>query len=109
MVTNGTDVPVERIDPIASFYASVTRRLADGSRFFPEQCLSREEALRSYTQNNAYAGFEEQLKGSISVGKLADIVVLSQDILNAPEDALLDTRVESTILGGKVVYQRQSD
>src|SRR5690606_33007650 len=74
VVTNGTDTPVEDVDPIASFYASVTRRTADGSVFYGEQRMTREEALRSYTLNNAYAAFEEDVKGSITPGKLADIV-----------------------------------
>ena len=105
MVTNGTDAPVEDVDPIASFWASVTRRLPDGGTFDPDQRLSREQALRSYTLNNAYAAFEEELKGSITPGKLADIVVLSHDILEVPESEIRDARVVLTILGGDVVYQ----
>ncbi len=85
VVTNGTDVPVEEIDPIASFYASVSRRMKDGNVFFPDQRMTREEALRSYTINNAYAAFEEDIKGSLTPGKLADIVVLSRDIMTIPE------------------------
>ncbi|HUH13021.1 MAG TPA: amidohydrolase, partial [Longimicrobiales bacterium] len=77
VVTNGTDVPVEDIDPIASFYASVSRRVQDGSLFYPEQRMTRDEALRSYTLANAFAAFEEADLGSITPGKLADIVVLS--------------------------------
>jgi predicted amidohydrolase YtcJ len=104
-VTNGTDVPVEPISPIDSFHASVTRRLADGSAFVPEQRMTREEALRSYTLSNAYAAFEEDLKGSIVPGKLADIVVLSRDIMTVPEDEILDARVDYTIVGGRVTYE----
>lgn len=104
-VTNGTDVPVEDIDPIASFYASVTRTTANGEAFCPEQRMTREEALRSYTINNAYAAFEEELKGSITPGKLADIVVLSKDIMTVPEDEIPAARVVYTVLGGKVVYR----
>jgi hypothetical protein len=107
IIGNGTDVPVESIDPIASFHASVTRRMSDGQQFFPEQNMTREEALRSYTLANAYAAFEEQLKGSIAAGKLADIVVLSKDILTIPDEEIRTTQVDMTILGGKVVYQRQ--
>ncbi len=106
MINNGTDVPVESIDPIASYYASVSRVTSDGSVFFGEQRMTREEALRSYTLNNAYAAFEEDLKGSITVGKLADLVVLSQDILTVEEAAIPDTQIEMTILGGNVVYER---
>jgi predicted amidohydrolase YtcJ len=105
VVTNGTDVPVERIDPIASFFAGVSRRLRDGSVFFEEQRMSREETLHSYTMANAIAAFEEDVKGSITPGKLADIVVLSRDIMTIPEDQILDTHVVYTILGGRVVYR----
>lgn len=105
VVTNGTDVPVERINPMASFFASVTRQLPDGSSFFPEQRKTREEALYSYTMAGAYAAFEEDVKGSITPGKLADIVVLSRDIMTIPEEEILDTDVVYTILGGRVVYR----
>ena len=103
-VINGTDTPVERINPLASFYASVTRQLADGSRFYPEQSMSREEALRSYTLDAAFASFEETEKGSLSVGKLADIVVLSRDILRVQPAAILETEVLYTIVGGRILY-----
>lgn len=105
VVTNGTDAPVERISPIASFHASVTRRLADGSTFFPAQAMTREEALRSYTINAAYSAKEEAIKGSLLPGKLADITVLSQDIMTVPDDRLGDTRVELTIVGGQAKYR----
>lgn len=106
VVANGSDVPVEDIDPIASYYSSVTRIMADGSAFYPEQSMTREEALRSYTINNAYAAFEEHLKGSLEPGKLADIVVLSQDILAVPADQIRATRVDLTIVGGEIRYRR---
>lgn len=106
VVTNGTDAPVEDINPILSYYATVTRRTADGTAFFPEQALSREEALKSYTLNNAYAAFEENLKGSLAPGKLADMVVLSHDILTIPAEEIPKTTVLYTILGGKIVYQK---
>ncbi|MGB8960194.1 MAG: amidohydrolase [Candidatus Aminicenantales bacterium] len=102
----GTDVPVELIDPMANFYAAVTRRLKDGTTFFPDQKMSREEALRAYTVNGAFAGFEESLKGSLTPGKLADITVLSRDILTCPEDDIPGTEVLYTIVGGKVLYRR---
>lgn len=105
IVTNGTDVPVEDANPIASFYATVARRLPDGSEFYPEQKMTREEALRAYTVSNAYAGFEENLKGKIKPGMLADITVLSRDIMNVAEDSIPGTTAVYTILGGKVVYQ----
>jgi predicted amidohydrolase YtcJ len=106
VVTNGTDPPVEDIDPIASFECSVTRRLPGGSIFLPEQRMSREEALRSYTLNNAIAAFEEGVKGSLAVGKLADVTVLSTDILTVPDDAIRSAKVAYTIVGGKVSYLR---
>lgn len=105
LVTNGTDVPVEDIDPIASFYASVTRKMADGTPFYPEQAMTRLEALKSYTINNAYAAFEESSKGSITPGKLADLVVLSKDIMTVPDEEIRDATVVYTILGGEVVYE----
>jgi predicted amidohydrolase YtcJ len=74
--------------------------------FFPNQRMSREQALRSYTWNNAYAAFEEKVKGSLEPGKLADITVLSRDILTVPEDEILATDVVYTIVGGQVAYQR---
>src|SRR3712207_6209504 len=86
LVTNGTDVPVEPIDPIASFYAAVSKVTRDGTRFVPEQRMTREEALRSSTMANAYAAFEENLKGSISPGKLADLVVLPKDVMRRSEE-----------------------
>ena len=107
LLGNGTDVPVEPIDPIASFYASVTRRMADGRDFHPQQAMTRMQALRSYTTNNAYAAFEEEFKGSLAPGKLADLVVLSQDLLSVADEEILDTRVDYTVLGGRVVYQRR--
>jgi predicted amidohydrolase YtcJ len=108
IVTNGTDTPVEDLNPIWNFYATITRRLPDGSTFFPEQRLTREEALISYTVNNAYAAFEEKTKGSLTPGKLADIVVLSKDILHIPESEISSTEVLYTLIGGKIVYKHPS-
>ena len=107
VVGNGTDAPVEDVSPLACFYASVSRKLKDGSVFYPEQRMSREEALRSYTWSNAYAAFEEKLKGSLEPGKLADITVLSRDIMTIPEDQIVATDVVYTIVGGKVAYERR--
>jgi predicted amidohydrolase YtcJ len=107
VVTNGTDTPVEDADPIASFYASVTRIMSDGTAFFPEQTMTREEALKSYTLQNAYAAFEEDVKGSLSPGKYADIVVLSKDILTVPADEIPQTKVVYTIVGGKILYRAE--
>lgn len=107
IVTNGTDAPVEDVDPIASFYATVTRKTADGREFFPEQRMTRMEALRSYTILAAKAAFEGDIKGTLSLGKLADIVVLSKDILEIPAEEIREARVLLTIIGGKVVFERQ--
>jgi hypothetical protein len=106
VVTNGTDVPVEDINPIASFYASVTRMTADGTPFYPEQRMTREEALRSYTLAAAYSAFEEGIKGSITPGKLADVAVLSKDIMTIPDAEIPTTEVVYTIVGGKVAFRR---
>jgi predicted amidohydrolase YtcJ len=106
IICNGTDVPVEYIDPIACFHATVTRKLKDGTIFYPDQRMSREEALRSYTLNCAYAAFQEDLLGSLTPGKLADITVLSKDIMTVPDDEILDTEVVCTIVGGKVRYKK---
>jgi hypothetical protein len=107
VIANGTDVPVERIDPLVGFRAAATRQMNNGAAFFPEQCMTRVEALRSYTLDAAYAAFEEDIKGSLTPGKLADIVVLSQDILQVPEDQLAATRVVHTIVGGQIRYSRK--
>lgn len=103
--TNGTDPPVDEISPIGSFHCSVTRELPDGTLFQPQEVYSRERALYSYTMGNAIAAFEEDIKGSLTPGKLADITVLSQNLLTVPDDALLDTDVVMTIVGGRVRYR----
>lgn len=107
VVGNGTDTPVEDIDPIASFYSSVSRRMVNGEKFHPEQAMTRMEALRSYTLSNAYAAFEEDLKGSITPGKLADLVVLSKDIMTVPEEEIPTAVVDLTVLGGQIRYRRE--
>ena len=106
VVSNGTDAPVEHVSPVASYYATVSRKLDDGSVFYPDQRLSRLDALRTYTINAAYAAFEEDLKGSLTPGKLADITVLSKNILTVPEEEIPSTEVVYTIVGGRVMYQR---
>jgi predicted amidohydrolase YtcJ len=106
IVINGTDAPVETLNPLDSFKASVTRRMANGEAFFPEQCMTRMEALRSYARDAAFAGFENEVKGTLTPGKLADVVILSHDILTVPDDQLRDAAVQMTIVGGRVVYIR---
>lgn len=105
LVNNGTDVPVEDIDPFANFYASVTRKLNNGTEFYPAQKMTRAEALYSYTLANAKAQFEEAQKGSIEVGKFADLVLLSNDLVNCPEDSIRQTKVLMTMVGGKALYK----
>jgi predicted amidohydrolase YtcJ len=107
VVTNGTDAPVENVDPIASYYATVTRKAGDGKVFYGNQKMSRIEALRSYTLSNAFAAFEEDIKGSLSPGKLADVTVLTRDITTVPDEEILQARVAYTIIGGKVVHRGQ--
>jgi predicted amidohydrolase YtcJ len=104
VVANGTDAPVEDVDPIASFHASVTREMASGEAFHPEQSMTRTEALRSYTLDAAYAAFEEHEKGSITPGKLADLVVLSKDVMAVPADEIRTARVVTTIVGGRIAF-----
>ncbi len=109
VVTNGTDVPVEDISPIASFHCSVTRdAVGTDSAFFPDQKLSREQALQTYTTNGAFVAFQEKENGSLTPGKWADIAVLSRDIMTVPPDSILGTKVLYTIVGGKVVYTSPS-
>lgn len=109
-VINGTDVPVEPISPVASFYASVTRMTLKGEPeggYEPAEKMTREQGLRSYTLDAAYGAFEENIKGSIEKGKLADFTVFSQDIMKAPDSVLLKTEVMMTIVGGKKVFERK--
>ncbi len=103
--TNGTDPPVDEVSPIGSFHCSVTRRLPDGTLFQPQEAYPRDRALYSYTMGNAIAAFEEDIKGSITPGKLADITVLSQNLLTVPDDELLDTEIVMTIVGGRIRYR----
>ncbi|MEZ4776636.1 MAG: amidohydrolase [Bacteroidia bacterium] len=108
-VINGTDAPVEPLSPIACFYASVSRKTLAGDPpggFEPGQKMTRDEALRSYTLDAAYGAFQENEKGSLEVGKLADFTVLSQDIMTVEEEKLLNTEIEYTIVGGVVRYKK---
>ena len=105
-VINGTDAPVEPVDPLTSVHAAVTRRLADGSTFFPQQCMTRGEALRSYTVAAAHAAFEEGLKGSLAPGKLADLVVLDRDLRTCPAEDIASATVVLTVVGGEVAPAR---
>ena len=104
-LANGTDTPVEDVDPLPCLYAAVTRQRAEGGdSFFPENCLTREEALLSYTRWNAYAAFEEATKGSIEPGKYADFVVLSTDLLRCAPKDILQAKVLQTYINGQLKY-----
>ncbi|MFT5167689.1 MAG: putative amidohydrolase YtcJ [Saprospiraceae bacterium] len=108
VIANGTDTPVEDISAIECLYASVTRKRSDsGLEFFPEQRMTRKEALYSYTLGNAFAAFEEKDKGSLTPGKLADIVVLSNNLVTCSDEEILDTEILFTIVGGKIKYQKK--
>jgi predicted amidohydrolase YtcJ len=109
IIAGGSDAPVERGEPMIEFYAAVARKSVKGESgegWHPEQAVSREDALKMFTIWPAYAAFEEQDKGSIEVGKLADFTVLSQDIMKIPEAGILETRNEMTVIGGEIVYPR---
>ena len=109
-IPNGSDFPVEHVNPLISFKAFVTRQDADGypaGGWFPAQRTTRAEALKSITIWPAYAAFMENESGSITPGKYADFVVLSQDIMSIAPEQILSTQVEITVLGGNIVYQRQ--
>jgi predicted amidohydrolase YtcJ len=110
-IANGSDAPVEPVNPLLGFYAAITRQDAQGNPpggWYPDQRMTREEALRSFTVDAAYAAFEEHLKGSLEPGKVADLVVLSRDILTIPPPEILRTEVDLTIVGGRIVYERSS-
>ncbi|NJB85077.1 hypothetical protein GGR26_000822 [Lewinella marina] len=107
VVTNGTDAPVEDVNPIESYYATVTRKRADGkATFFPEQSMTREEALHSYTAAPAYAAFQEDVRGSLRPGLQADFVLLTNNLKECAEDQILNTEVVATYVGGKEAYRR---
>jgi predicted amidohydrolase YtcJ len=107
LVANGSDFPVELPDPLLGFYAAITRQDTDGNPpggWFSDQRMTREEALRSWTINGAFAAFEEKQKGSLEPGKLADLIVLSADIMRIDPREIPKTRVRMTMLGGRIVY-----
>ncbi len=109
VIPNGTDAPVERVNPIIGFHSAVTRQDANGwpaGGWFPAERMTREEALEAMTIWPAYAGFMESVAGSLSPGKYADFVVLDQDIMTVAPERILETNVVMTVLGGQTVYQR---
>jgi predicted amidohydrolase YtcJ len=113
IIAGGSDAPVERGEPMIEFYAAVARKSVKGfsaEGWHPEQAVSREQALKMFTLWPARAEFEENDKGSIETGKLADFTVLSQDIMKIPEPEILKTRCVMTIIGGEIEFEdRQSN
>ena len=110
VVPNGSDFPVEQVNPLISFHAAVSRQDArdwPAGGWYPEQRMTRDEALKSMTLWPAYAGFQEGVLGSLTPGKHADFVVLDQDIMRVPAELILSTNVLATYLGGKAVYERK--
>jgi predicted amidohydrolase YtcJ len=108
-IVNGTDAPIESVNPIPCFFASVSRRTLKGEPeggYEPAEKMTREQALVSYTRDAAYGAFEENIKGSIEKGKLADFTVFSKDIMAVPEMEILNTEVLMTVIGGKVVFKK---
>jgi predicted amidohydrolase YtcJ len=105
VVAAASDTPVIPIDPLVGIYAAVTRRAESGQVLLPEECVIPQQALAMYTVNAAYASFEEDIKGSISPGRLADIVVMSDDPAQVPPEQIKDIKVEMTIIGGEVVWE----
>jgi predicted amidohydrolase YtcJ len=108
-IVNGTDAPVEPLTPIPCFYASVTRKTLKGEPeggYEPEEKMTREQALRSYTLDAAYGAFQENKLGSIKAGKMADFTVFTKDIMTVPDMEIQSAEVAMTIVGGKVVYQK---
>ncbi|MGZ4966733.1 MAG: amidohydrolase [Chthoniobacterales bacterium] len=111
IIPGGSDAPVERGEPMIEFYAAVARKSQDGftgEGWHPEQAVSREQALKMFTTWPAFAAFEEHDKGSIESGKLADLTVLSADIMKVPEPEILQTRCLMTVIGGEIVHEAQN-
>jgi predicted amidohydrolase YtcJ len=109
-IVNGTDAPVEPLNPLACFYASVSRKTLKGEPeggYEPDEKMTRAQALRSYTLDPAYAEFAEKVKGTIEAGKYADFTVFSKDLMTVPEDQILTTEVEMTIVAGKLLYVKK--
>jgi predicted amidohydrolase YtcJ len=106
VVAAASDAPVVSVNPLVGIYGAVTRCAASGQMLLPEEKIMPEQALKLYTVNAAYASFEEKIKGSLSVGKLADIVILSGDPTRVPPEVIKDIRVEMTMIGGEVVFER---
>ncbi|MFC1628924.1 amidohydrolase, partial [Gemmatimonadota bacterium] len=109
-VAFGTDYSVEPLEPLEGLYAAVTRKDRageEGEGWFPDQKLTMEEAIELYTLEAAYAQFMEDRKGMLKVGYLADMIIMDSDLLTIPEEEIMTAKVDYTIVGGRVVYQRE--
>jgi predicted amidohydrolase YtcJ len=109
IICGGSDAPVERGEPMIEFYAAVSRKSIkgfSGNGWHPEQAVTRAQALKMFSLWPAFAAFEETDKGTIEAGKLADLTVLSQDIMKIPESEILKTECVMTIIGGEIVHQK---
>ncbi len=105
VVAGSSDSPIVPDNPLIGIYAAVTRQAQSGQQILPNECISASQALAMYTINAAYASCEENIKGSITQGKLADMVVLSDDPTKVPPEQIKDIKVEMTIIGGRVVWE----
>jgi predicted amidohydrolase YtcJ len=103
-----SDAPVIDPNPLTGIYFAVTRKTPTGQTIAPHEAVSVMQAIRAYTLNGAYASFEENIKGSLEPGKLADLVVLSDDILEAPAEKIMGIKVDLTMVDGEVAYQRNA-
>ena len=109
-IAGGSDFPVERHNPFLGIYAAITRQDLDGQPaggWHPEQRMTREEVLRSFTLDAAYAAFEEHLKGSLEPGKLADFILIDRDVMTCPPREIANTRVLRTVIGGEPVLRHK--
>ncbi|HYU54474.1 MAG TPA: amidohydrolase family protein, partial [Gemmatimonadaceae bacterium] len=107
----GSDWPVAPATPLEGIYAAVTRRTLDDKHpdgWIPEQKITVEDALRAYTTGGAYASFEENEKGSLAASRLADLVIIDRDLTKIPPQTIRDAKVEYTIVGGRIVYDRNA-
>jgi predicted amidohydrolase YtcJ len=105
-VAASSDAPVIPLDPLIGISAAVTRKAHSGQALMPEEAIPTEEALRMYTIDGAYASFQEDAKGTVAVGKLADLVVLSDDPTQVPAEEIHNIKVEKTMIEGEIVWER---
>ena len=109
MVKWDADASINPYNPFLAMWTMVTRTTERNKKIMPDEAITREEALKMYTINNAYASFEEDIKGSLEPGKLADLAILSDDLLDCPVDQIKDIRSELTMVGGKIVFSSKEE